>query len=126
MKSEQPKGWIIDTKHAGIAGTYGLLKSIQSWRTREHAAVETDLVLAHIDGDYRSGEQMVRPNDQAEHTDTRHGVDHPDRAKHGLTRKGGDHVADQTKPFLPYRIEVLASRRVPAANTGSIPMVYRW
>ena len=41
---------------------------------------------------------MVRPNDQAEHTDTRHGVDHPDRAKHGLTRKGGDHVADQTKP----------------------------
>ena len=37
---------------------------------------------------------MVRPNDQAEHTDTRHGVDHPDRAKHGLTRKGGDHVAD--------------------------------
>ena len=49
----------------------------------------------HRDGDdNRSGEQMVRPNDQAEHTDTRHGVDHPDRAKHGLTRKGGDHVAD--------------------------------
>ena len=42
-------------------------------------------------------QQMVRPNDQAQHTDTRHGVDHPDRAKHGLTRKGGDHVADQTK-----------------------------
>ena len=40
---------------------------------------------------------VMRPNDQAEHTDTRHGVDHPDRAKHGLTRKGGDHVADQTK-----------------------------
>lgn len=41
---------------------------------------------------------MVRPNHQAEHTDTRHGVDHPDGAKHGLSRKGGDHVADQTKP----------------------------
>src|SRR5512142_1320858 len=40
---------------------------------------------------------MVRPNDQAEDTDTRHGVDHPDGAKHGLSRKGGDHVADQTK-----------------------------
>ena len=73
------------------------------------------------------GEHMVRPDDEAEKTDTRHGPDHRHIAENRLTRESGDHFAHDAESrknqYVDFRMaeepeKMLEQHRIAA--TGGI------